>query len=67
MSGLKICWKPRDLYYRALSYHSEYNKEANARERDLLVRSIELDPENAASRAMLAWTHWRDYFLGLER
>jgi adenylate cyclase len=56
--------KARDLYYRALSYFPDFNKDANAKARHMLEKSIALDPDDAAAHALLAWTHWRDNWLG---
>lgn len=56
--------KARDLYYQALGEWPKFNKEANARARELLQRSITLDPKNTAAHALLAWTYWRDVWLG---
>lgn len=56
--------KARDLYYRALSYFSDFHEDANAKARDMLEESIALDPDDAATHALLAWTHWRDTWLG---
>jgi adenylate cyclase len=56
--------RARDLYYRALSYFSDFHKDANAKARNMLEKSIALDPDDAAAHALLAWTHWRDTWLG---
>lgn len=56
--------KARDLYYQALSYWPQFSKEANAQARVLLERSIELDPDDAGAHALLAWTHFRDDWIG---
>jgi tetratricopeptide (TPR) repeat protein len=56
--------KARDLYYQALSLFPDFNRDANARARKLLERSITLDPNDAAAHALLAWTHWRDVWIG---
>ncbi|MFQ5937253.1 MAG: adenylate/guanylate cyclase domain-containing protein, partial [Acidiferrobacterales bacterium] len=56
--------KARDLYYQALGEWPKFNREANARARELLQRSVTLDPQDAAAHALLAWTHWRDVWIG---
>jgi len=56
--------KARDLYYRALSYFPDFNKDANVKARHMLEKSIALDPDDAAPHALLAWTYWRDNWLG---
>jgi len=56
--------KARDLYYRALSYFPDFNKDANAKARHMLEESIALVPDDASAYALLAWTHWRDTWLG---
>jgi len=56
--------RARDLYYQALAEFSKFNAGANARARALLERSIALDPDNATAHALLAWTHFRDHWIG---
>ena len=56
--------KAHDLYYQAYADFVKFNAEANQRARALLERSIELNPNDATVYALLAWTHFRDNWVG---
>ncbi len=53
-----------DLYYQAYADFSKFNAEANLHARALLERSIALNSNNSTVYALLAWTHFRDHWLG---
>jgi TolB-like protein len=50
----------RDLYYRAEAEFWKFDKDASARARALLERSLALDPHSVGAHALLAWVHWCD-------
>lgn len=49
---------------RGYSLFERYNKEDNAKARELFSRAIELDPGYATAWVYLAWTYWIDARLG---
>jgi adenylate cyclase len=49
---------------KGYSLHQRYTKTDNAKARKLFERALELDPEFAAAKAMLAWTHLIDATYG---
>jgi adenylate cyclase len=55
-----------NYYLRALEYFpvSRLTKEKNILARQMLEKAIELDPNFAASYALLGWTHSQDWVMG---
>jgi len=54
----------RDLYYQAFAEFSKFEPAANERARELLKRTIALNPNDASVQALLAWTYFRDHWVG---
>ena len=54
----------RDLYYQAFAEFSKFEPAANERARELIQRSIALNPNDASVQALLAWTYFRDHWVG---
>jgi adenylate cyclase len=63
-------WSPPDNFeawsylVRAGDFFQRFTREDNARARELLERSVELDPDYATAWTFLAWTHEIDAWLG---
>jgi adenylate cyclase len=63
-------WSPPDnleawsYLVRAGDFFQRFNREDNARARELLERAVRLDPDYATAWTFLAWTHEIDAWLG---
>jgi adenylate cyclase len=53
-----------DLFYQADKIFMRYEKESNAKARELLIKAIELDPKFARAIAFLGYTHLLDAMYG---
>jgi len=66
-------WSPPDNFeawsylVRAGDFFQRFNREDNARARELLERSVKLDPDYATAWTFLAWTHEIDAWLGFTK
>ncbi len=51
-----------DHFLRGRAYQARVTKETNAQARQMFERAIELDPAFAGARAMLSYSHYRDWW-----
>ncbi|MCP4329070.1 MAG: tetratricopeptide repeat protein [Alphaproteobacteria bacterium] len=53
-----------ESYSRGLNLLRRFNRQDNARARDLLERAVELDPDFAVAWSLLGWSHYNDVRFG---